>query len=130
MDLPDFQQVQSMKYMLNENTLLLSAVRNGQSDIYTYDLTEFNFHQITNDIYDDLDPSFVAFPGKTGIIFASNRPAGMAPNKDTVLPNYHYNIFLVNAVADDAGKQITQLTHMRYGDARFPRNTTDGTSPS
>lgn len=120
MTFPDFQQVQSMKYMLNENTLLLSAVRNGQSDIYTYDLTEFKYHQITNDIYDDLDPSFVAFPGKTGIIFASDRPAGMAPNSDTVLPNYRYNIFLVNAVADDAGKQITQLTHMRYGNARYP----------
>ncbi len=120
MTLPDFQQVQSMKYMLNENTLLLSAVRNGQSDIYTYSLTDFKFTQITNDIYDDLDPSFVAFPGKTGIIFASDRPAGMAPNKDTVLPNYRYNIFLVNAVADDAGKQITQLTNMRYGNARYP----------
>ncbi|HXB33475.1 MAG TPA: hypothetical protein VNV35_08640 [Puia sp.] len=120
MALTDFQQVQSMKYMLNENTLLLSAVRNGQSDIYTYSLTDFKFTQITNDIYDDLDPSFVAFPGKTGIIFASDRPAAMAPNKDTVLPNYRYNIFLVNAVADDAGKQITQLTHMRYGDARSP----------
>ena len=44
----------------------------------------------------------------------------MAPNKDTVLPNYRYNIFLVNAVADDAGKQITQLTNMRYGNARYP----------
>src|SRR5580704_5185564 len=120
MALTDFQQVQSMKYMLNENTLLLSAVRNGQSDIYTYSLTDFKFTQITNDIYDDLDPSFVAFPGKTGIIFASARPAAMAPNKDTVLPNYRYNIFLVNAVADDAGKQITQLTNMRYGNARYP----------
>ena len=120
MDLPDFQQVQSMKYMLNENTLLLSAVRNGQSDIYTYDLANFAFHQITNDIYDDLDASFVAFPGKTGIIFSSDRPFGMAPNKDTVLPNNRYNIFLVNAAGDDPGKQVTQLTHLRFGDARYP----------
>ena len=120
MDLTDFQQIQSMKYMLNENTLLLSAVRNGQSDIYTYDLAEFKFHQITNDIYDDLDPSFVAFPGKTGIIFASDRPSGMAPSSDTVLPNNRYNIFLVNAAGDDPGKQVTQLTHLRYGDARYP----------
>ncbi len=120
MDLTDFQQIQSMKYMLNENTLLFSAVRNGQSDIYTYDLAEFKFHQITNDIYDDLDPSFVAFPGKTGIIFASDRPSGMAPGGDTVLPNNRYNIFLVNAAGDDPGKQVTQLTHLRYGDARYP----------
>jgi hypothetical protein len=119
-DLPDFQQVQSMKYMLNENTLLLSAVRNGQSDIYTYDLTKMTYKQITDDVYDDLDPSFVAFPGKTGIIFSSNRPSGRAVNKDTVLPNYHYNIFLVGNTDDDAGKQVSQLTHLRYGDARYP----------
>ncbi|HXD76739.1 MAG TPA: hypothetical protein VN616_02970 [Puia sp.] len=118
--LSDFQQVQSMKYMLNENTLLLSAVRDGQSDIYTYDIQDNSYKQITNDVYDDLDPSFVAFPGKTGIIFSSDRPAGMAPTNDTVLPNYHYNIFLVGNSGDDAGKQITQLTHMRYGDARYP----------
>src|ERR1700761_6684699 len=120
-DLPDFQQVQSMKYMLNEGTLLLSAVRNGQSDIYTYNIADQSFKQITNDIYDDLDASFVAFPGKTGIIFSSNRPSGMAPNKDTVLPSYyHYNIFLVGNTDNDEGKQVSQLTHMRYGDARYP----------
>src|SRR5579859_4449741 len=119
-DLPDFDQVQDMKYMLNDNTLLLSAVRNGQSDIYTYNIEKAEYKQITNDIYDDLDASFVAFPGKTGIIFSSDRPFGMAPNKDTVLPNYHYNIFLVNAAGDDPGKQVTQLTHLRFGDARYP----------
>jgi hypothetical protein len=120
-DLPDFQQVQDMKYMLNENTLLLSAVRNGQSDIYTYDIASQSYKQITNDIYDDLDPSFVAFPGKTGIIFSSNRPSGHAPNRDTVLPsNYHYNVFLIGNLGDDEGKPITQLTHLRYGDARYP----------
>src|ERR1700733_2822274 len=63
-DLTDFDQVQDFKYMLNDNTLLLSAVRNGQSDIYTYKIEEQKFEQVTNDIFDDLDPSFVAFPGK------------------------------------------------------------------
>src|SRR6202000_131273 len=96
-ELPDFQQVQDMKYMLNEHTLLLSAVRNGQSDIYTYDIEKQEFKQITDDIYDDLDASFVSFPGKTGIIFSSNRPSGKALNRDPVLPsNYHYNVFLVD----------------------------------
>jgi hypothetical protein len=120
-DLPAFQQVQDMKYMLNSNTLLLSAVRNGQSDIYTYDIENSTYKQITNDVYDDLDASFVHFPGKTGIIFSSNRPTGMAVSKDTVLPsNYNYNVFLVDNWNDNEGKQISQLTHLRYGNARFP----------
>ncbi|HXO77246.1 MAG TPA: hypothetical protein VN824_18460 [Puia sp.] len=120
-DLPDFQQVQDMKYMLNNNTLLLSAVRNGQSDIYTYNIEKSEYKQITNDIYDDQDASFVAFPGKTGIIYSSNRPAKNAVTKDTVLPsNYHYNIFLVDNWNDNEGKQISQLTYLKYGNARYP----------
>ncbi|HEY4060419.1 MAG TPA: hypothetical protein VGM30_00885 [Puia sp.] len=120
-DLPDFQQVQDMKYMLDNNTLLLSAVRNGQSDIYTYKLDKQEYKQITNDIYDDSDPSFVAFPNKTGIIYSSNRPSGRAISKDTVLPsNYHYNIFMVDNWNDNEGKQISQLTHLKYGNARYP----------
>jgi hypothetical protein len=126
-DLDSFQQVQDMKYMLNDNTLLLSAVRNGQSDIYVYKMDDQTYKQITNDIYDDLDASFVAFPGKTGIIYSSNRPSGRAISRDSVLPSDNrYNIFLVDNWNDLEGKQISQLTHLRYGNARSPTqyNTT------
>jgi hypothetical protein len=120
-DLPDFDQVQDIKYMLNENTLLMSAVRKGQSDIYVYDMVNQTYKQITNDIYDDLDPSFVAFPGKTGIIYSSNRPSGRAKSSDTVLPsNYHYNIFLVDNWNESEAKQISQLTFLKYGNAHYP----------
>ncbi|GGB14158.1 hypothetical protein [Puia dinghuensis] len=120
-DLPDFQQVQDFKYMLNDHTLILSAVRNGQSDIYVYDIDKQTYRQITNDIYDDLDAQFIAFPGKTGIIYSSNRPSAHAVSKDTVLPsNNHYNIFLVDNWNDNEEKQISQLTYLKYGNARYP----------
>src|ERR1700743_1688261 len=48
-DLPDFQQVQDFKYMLNDHTFIMSAVRNGQSDIYVYDTETSTYRQITND---------------------------------------------------------------------------------
>ena len=35
-EIPHFEQVQDMKFMLDANTLLLSAVRKGQSDIFVY----------------------------------------------------------------------------------------------
>src|SRR5207302_1397575 len=98
--------------------LLLSAVKNGHSDIYTYKIDKQKLEQLTNDVYDDLDPSFVSFPNKSGIIFASNRPAPDAPNADTVLPShYHYNIFLLDYFTK---QQITQLTNLKYGNARYP----------
>ncbi len=123
LDLTDkFDQVQDIKYMTDSKTLLLSAVKNGHTDIYTFDLDKEKEKQVTNDVYDDLDASIVAFPGKTGILFASNRPTGNAKGGDTVLPsNNRYNIFLVTDFGDKPElNQVTQLTNLKFGNARFP----------
>lgn len=117
-----FQQIQDVKYMLDSKTLLLSAVKNGHTDIFTYNLENEKVQQITNDVYDNLDATFVSFPGKTGIIFASNRPGPNAKTGDTVLPSKNrYNIFLINNFGNKSElNQITQLTNLKYGNARYP----------
>jgi hypothetical protein len=120
-DLDMFDQVQDVKYMLDYKTLILSAVKNGQSDIFVYKMEQQSLDQITNDVYNDLDASFVSFPGKTGIMYSSNRPSANAPSNDTVLPsNNHYNIFLIDNWNKSEFKQISQLTRMKYSDARYP----------
>lgn len=122
-DLTDrFDQVQDMKYMINSQTLLFSAVKNGHSDIYTYDLENDKMKQVTNDVYDDLDPSFVAFPGKMGIIFSSNRPAARTRGTDTSLMNHNFNVFLITDFNTNKPNlnQITQLTNLKFGNARYP----------
>lgn len=118
--LDQFDQIQDMKYMLNSNTLLFSAVKAGQTDIFTYNIEKMTTEQITNDVYDDLDPSFVTFPNKTGIMFASNRPGPTARDSDTALPIGRYNIFLVDNWNQSDFKQISQLTNVRLGNARYP----------
>ncbi|MDP1973302.1 MAG: hypothetical protein Q8J87_10030, partial [Sediminibacterium sp.] len=86
---------------------------NGHSDIYTYKIEEQKATQITNDIYDDLDPTLVSFPNRVGIIFSSNRPGNNAPNKDTVLPSrYPFNIYMVDILNDSKEKQVAQLTNV------------------
>lgn len=119
-EIDQFDQVQDMKYMLDNNTLLMSAVRSGQTDIYVYKIDKQTIEQVTNDVYDDLDPSFVAFPNKTGIIFSSNRPSATAGSSDDSLPASHFNIFLVDNWNKSDFKQISQLTNLRRGNARFP----------
>ncbi len=109
-----------MKYMLDANTLIFSAVKSGQTDIFVYKIDKGTVEQITNDVYDDLDASFVAFPNKTGIIFASNRPSATAASTDDSLPKNHFNIFLVDNWNQSEFKQISQLTDMKQGNARFP----------
>ncbi len=122
-DLTDkFDQIQDIKYMLDSRTLLLSAVKNGHADIFTFAIETEKIKQITNDVYDDLDATFVAFPNKTGIIYSSNRPTASAKTGDTVLPSDNrFNVFLITDFGDKPElNQISQLTNLKYGDARFP----------
>ncbi|KAA2244641.1 hypothetical protein F0L74_01310 [Chitinophaga agrisoli] len=126
-DLNQFDRVVDMKYFFEfDNQLLLSAIKNGHTDIFTYSISNFKVEQITNDVWDDLDPSFVAFPGKSGIIYSSNRPSPTARTADTVLPSGHYNVFLIDNWNKTSEKQISKLTDLKYGDARLPMqyNTT------
>ncbi|MEI6948532.1 hypothetical protein V9K67_15165 [Paraflavisolibacter sp. H34] len=119
-ELTQFDQVQDMKYMLNANTLLFSAVKSGQTDIFVYNIERMQTEQVTNDVYDDLDASFVSFPNKTGILFSSNRPSPTAKDSDTALPSPHYNIFLVDNWNKSDFKQVSQLTNVKFGNARYP----------
>ncbi|MFI5187250.1 MAG: hypothetical protein ACHQF0_11025 [Chitinophagales bacterium] len=119
-ELHQFDQVQDMKYMLDANTLILSAVKAGQSDIFIYKIDKGSVEQVTNDVYDDLDASFVSFPGKTGIIYASNRPNAAAVSSSDSLPGRHFNIFMVNNWNQSDFKQISQLTDLKFGNARYP----------
>ncbi len=117
-----FTQVLDIKYMLDGRSLLLSAVKNGHTDLFTYNLENEKVKQITDDVYDDLDPSFVSFPGRMGILFSSNRPKPYAPGGDTALPSKsNYNIFLITNFTDTTKlNQISQLSELKYGNARYP----------
>ncbi len=126
-DLPeDFQMIQSFQYLpTQQNLLLLSATKNGHTDLFTYNIGTFKTTQLTNDVFDDVDPSYVGFSKKSGIIFSSNRPAPHAVSADTVLPHHRYNIFLLSNWDQPEGRQITQLTDLKMGNARMPMQYTD-----
>ncbi len=119
-EIDKFDQVQDMKYMLDNNTLLMSAVRSGQTDIFIYKIDKQTIEQVTNDVYDDLDPSFVAFPNKTGVLYSSNRPSATAASSDDSLPGKHFNIYLVDNWNKSDVKQISKMTDLKFGNARFP----------
>ncbi len=66
-----FQKVLDFSYSQNGQLLVLSAVQNGQSDIFVYNMASHSSEQITKDIYDDLTPRFIN--NSKEIIFCSNR---------------------------------------------------------
>lgn len=67
----NMEKVLDMQYDHTGKKLVISAVRNGQSDIFVYSIAGGSAAQITNDLYDDLNPRFLNKSKQ--IIFSSNR---------------------------------------------------------
>jgi hypothetical protein len=68
-----FQKVVSFNYV-DAKQLVMSAVNNGQSDIYLYNIASTTTRKITDDYFDDLYPAFINADSAQGILFSSNRP--------------------------------------------------------
>ncbi len=75
-------KILSMDYSPNGQQMVFSGVDNGQTDIYLYYNIGNRQERLTNDIFDDIDPSF----SKDGsrILFASNRPDDTLRTKQIV----------------------------------------------
>ncbi|MBC7389360.1 MAG: PD40 domain-containing protein [Opitutaceae bacterium] len=67
----NFNQILDYNWSPDDNFIVLSAERNGQSDIYLYDTRRASTKVITNDMYDDLNPIFQK--GTKNLIWSSNR---------------------------------------------------------
>ncbi|MCU0374811.1 MAG: hypothetical protein MUF24_05835 [Chitinophagaceae bacterium] len=116
-----FDQVQDANYFLDHKRLVMSAVRNGHTDLFVYYIETGKVDQLTNDVWDDLDASYVTFPNKSGFIFSSNRPGPDVTGTDTSLPSSNrYNVFLADYDEKAGFRQVTQLTNMPFGNARYP----------
>lgn len=71
-----FDKITAMQYMPNGQDLLLSAVRDGITDLYIYNRPSNTYKPLTNDKPDDLTPLYF----NNAVVFSSNR------NNDTLKP--------------------------------------------
>ena len=90
-----YDQILGMAYSPNGKALVFSAVRDGQNDIYLLRAGSRQPEQLTNDLFDDVQPVFL--PGGQGLVFSSNRyldSAGRA--RPATFPNVvnNYDLFL------------------------------------
>lgn len=65
-------QIVSIDASDDGGSLVMSADRRGQNDLFLYSINRGSYAQLTNDLYDDLNPVFVG-RGTGNIVFASNR---------------------------------------------------------
>ncbi len=96
-ELSKFSNIRSFDFSSNGRLAVISADQLGQNDLYLISSRRDRTQRLTNDAFDDLDPSFI--PNTNSIVFSSNRTT------DTVLTNKthalqklssNYNLFMYN----------------------------------
>ncbi|MCX6270141.1 MAG: hypothetical protein NTU44_02790 [Bacteroidetes bacterium] len=116
----NFDKIIDFSYSPDGKNLVMSAVIKGQSDIFVFNIASSTYEQITNDLYDDMEPRFIDHGKK--IIFCSNRPNdSLRPHNNTGFyspMSDRHDIF----VFDYAGKKrlLRRITDSPLSDERQP----------
>jgi hypothetical protein len=100
-----FDRINGMCFMEDDDKMVMSCIKKGQSDLYQFTIKNARLYQVTKDIWDDVAPTFVRGNGLNGIVFLSNRPkaALQAPIRNDELPNlpmqmYYYDDINANSI--------------------------------
>ncbi|MFD1469712.1 PD40 domain-containing protein [Hymenobacter caeli] len=93
--LQSYDQVLAMNYSADGKALVFSAVRGGQNDLFVLRAGSRQAEQLTNDLFDDVQPVFL--PNGQGIVFSSNRYLdSLGRSRPATFPNVvnNYDLFL------------------------------------
>ncbi len=109
-----FDKITGFDYSDNGRTIVVSAIRKGQSDLYTFDIPSRREKQLTNDIYDDAQPRYTN--GSSRIVFSSNRPTdslAMGVNPKLSVDN-NYDVYLYDIEETPKTRMLKRLTKTPY----------------
>ena len=92
-EVPSLEKILSCDYSSDGKSIVISGVKNGQTDIYIYKISGNSVDQLTDDLWDDLNPTWTN--DNTGILFSSNRSDNFPPKKNVIVPfESAYDLFL------------------------------------
>ena len=121
-----FQKVVSFNFV-DSKQLVLSAVQNGQTDIYLYTIASTTYRKLTDDFYDDLYPAYIKLDSMRGIMFSSNR-------EDDTLRTKRYDSQRLQRQLDlyfydlDANQNVLyRVTNTDNADEIYPQKLSDST---
>jgi len=113
----NFQKITDFSYSDDGTKFVMSAVQNGQSDIFIFTAASNAYEQITKDVYDDMSPRFIDRSSK--IVFSSNRPDDSLKSPgDIKKMQSHYDIFEYNLRTRT--KVLTRITNTPEVDETYP----------
>jgi hypothetical protein len=92
-ELDRFSNIRSFDFSGNGRLAIMSADLAGQNDLFLISSRRDRTRRLTNDIYDDLDPTFI--PNTNSVVFSSNR---ITDTVNTIVKGYdkitkNYNLF-------------------------------------
>jgi WD40-like Beta Propeller Repeat len=108
--LDKFSNVRSFHFSNNGRLIIVSADFEGKSDLFLLSTRRDRVKRLTNDLYDDLDPSFI--PNSNKIVFSSNRThdtlrANVKPEFEKLGNNY--NLFIYDL--DSSSVMLERVTN-------------------
>ncbi|MEX2231652.1 MAG: translocation protein TolB [Cyclobacteriaceae bacterium] len=116
-ELDRFSNIRSLNFSDNGRLAVISADFEGRNDLFLVSSRRDRVRRLTNDLYDDLDPSFI--PGSNRIVFSSNRTSDTLRTKST--PDFRelsstYNLFVFDLdTTKNLLKRITNTLSKDYG---------------
>lgn len=122
--LEKFSNVRSFHFSANGRLIVLSADFEGKSDLFLLSTRRERVRRLTNDLYDDLDPSFI--PNSNRIIFSSNRTndtlrASVKPEFEKLGNNYNLFIFDLDS-SNVTLKRVTNTLSKDYSPLALDEN--------
>lgn len=109
-------KILDMQYDPSGTKMIMSAMLQGQTDIWEYNLRANTIKKVTDDIYDDLEPAYVNRSGK--IVFSSNRPDDQLTKG--AKPDFNFQAKKDLFTYHPKKNKLVQLTKTPFSDDRSP----------
>jgi hypothetical protein len=122
-----FQKVLHINFMDDDKNLVLSAVQNGQSDIFLYRIASTTVTRLTNDYFDDFQPCYIEVNGMRGILFASNRANDVKKEERFLNQNFankQLDLYFINL---NETESLYQITNTPYANETYPQQFSENT---
>lgn len=115
-----FDRIQSLCFLEDEESLVLSAIKKSKTDLYEFRLKGNKVIPITNDLWDDGQPSFIVGGDRKGILFLSNRPKPNinVPISVNELPTGTRNVFFFDYKTRST--KLLPVTNFKSGNVSQP----------
>lgn len=117
-NVPKMDKVISFDYSDDGKNIIFSGVADGKTDLFYFRMMSNTMEQLTNDIFDDLQPKFVH--NSTAIIFSSNRKSDTIALKEPEIKPYGYYTDIFICELKGKTKLLKRITNTPFENETWP----------